>query len=80
MKKLALLGAARPRYEKKIKDILDKHDYCLSGWSYIVDCSKYELLKKQGSFNIYIHDIKNPTDKKFGKGTGMVDYRLFVDK
>jgi len=69
-----------PRYEKKVKNILEKCGYCWSGWSYVIDRSKEEILKKQDSFNIYIHDIENPTESRFGKGTGMVNYRLFVEK
>ena len=39
-----------------------------------------EILDKQDSFYVYIHDIKNPKDKSRGKGTGLVNYKLLVRK
>lgn len=85
MKKLALLGAARPRYEDRIKKLLEKCGYCWSGWSYQINASMLHLLQQQfekdGYFNIYWHDIEKPTEiKKYGYGSGYVEYRLYVRK
>ena len=80
MKKLALLGAARPNYQEKVKNVLDRCGYCWSEWTYRIHPSKKEILDKQDSFYVYIHDIKNPKDKSRGKGTGLVNYKLLVRK
>ena len=37
MKKLALLGAARPKYEKRIVEKIKECGFCWSGWSYQID-------------------------------------------
>ena len=85
MKKLALLGAARPRYEEKVKNVLKRPECnkrCWTGWTYGINSSKLELLKKQFDkdkyFNIYYHDIKHPKNPKYGTGTGFVEYRLEI--
>jgi len=87
MKKLALLGAARPRYEDKVRDVFNNpncNKYCWTGWSYIIKSSKLKLLNEQfekdGYFNIYYHDIENPKNPKYGTGTGFVEYRLVIEK
>ena len=88
MKKLALIGAARPRYEEKVKDVFNDpkcNKHCWTGWSYRINPSKLKLLSdqfnKDGYFNIYYHDIENPENpKKYGWGTGFIEYRLIVEK
>jgi len=77
-KKLALLGPARPRYQERVEEIRKRCGYCWSGWSYKIDINKWEILKKQGSFHIYVHDIENATKGNL-KGTGYVDYVLFTE-
>jgi len=85
IKKLALLGAARPRYEDKIIDVFNNpncEQQCWTGWSYKINPIKLKVLdtqfKKDGYFRLYYHDIKNPEDNKFGTGTGFVEYMLIV--
>ena len=66
MKKLALLGAARPGYRRRATDIFNNQKdsttgkYCLTGWSYMIHPSKIKTLQDQfnsdGFFRIYIHD------------------------
>ena len=86
MKKLALLGAARPKYAEKIMDAVNKKTcgYCWSGWTYRIDENKLNILKNQfdrdGYFHIYYHDIKKPKNiKKYGRGTGSL-YQLAAEK
>ena len=79
-KKLALLGAARPNYHEKIRNITSKCGHCWSEWTYKIEPSKKKILDKQDSFCIYIHDIEDPKDKSRGTGTGQVKYKLLVEK
>ena len=83
MKKLALFGAARPRYENKILDTIKKCGYCWSGWTYRINKNKLNILKEQfdrdGYFHLYYHDIKIPKETKYGRGTGAL-YRLVAEK
>jgi len=87
MKKLALLGAARPRYEERIRDVLNRPDcdYCWVGWSFRIDKKKLEKLvkehKRDGFFNIYYHDIKTPKEEhrdEYNNGIGFVSHRIEV--
>lgn len=85
MKKLALLGAARPRYQDRVKDVFNNRKcdrHCWTGWSYKIDPTKLRILdeqwKKEKYFHIYYHDIENPSDERYGEGTGYVDYCLIV--
>lgn len=84
MKKLALLAAARPGYKLKIETLIDKCSFCWSGWSYKINEYMLNILENQyeldGYFNIYWHEIKTPTDIRFGQGTGFVDFKLQVNK
>lgn len=84
MKKLALLAAARPGYKDKIEALIDKCGFCWSGWSYKINEHMLKILEEQfesdGYFHIYWHDIKKPTDGRFGRGSGYVDHKLYVSK
>ncbi|MCX6821996.1 MAG: hypothetical protein NTW30_04430 [Candidatus Aenigmarchaeota archaeon] len=79
-KKLALLGASRPGYVERIKDIFDKYGYCWYGWTYKINLPKQATLDNQDSFHIYVHSIKNPADKSYGHGTGLIEHILSVKK
>lgn len=90
MKKLALLGAARPGLEERIAGIIKikKCGYCWIGWSYGINSSaKLKLLDNQlgkdkdGFFYLYYHEIEKPEHEEiYGRGTGFVEYRLKIDK
>jgi hypothetical protein len=87
MKKLALIGSARPKYNERLETILKKYGYSWSGWSFKLDAVKERILNEQindkniGYFYIYVHDIQHPDDEdKFGTGTGYIEYRLRVEK
>jgi hypothetical protein len=85
MKKLALLGPARPNYHERVEEIRKSCEYCWSGWSYKIDNKKErtlnDQLEKDRHFNIYIHDIRHPEhEEKYGHGTGYVEYRLCAEK
>ena len=85
MKKIALLGAARPKYEKRIVEKIKECGFCWSGWSYQIDNHTLMILRQHfnehGYFHIYWHDIKKPTElEKYGHGTGCVEYKLHVRK
>ena len=83
MKKLALLAAARPKYEKRIEDLIEGFGHCQSGWSYKINASKLKILQEQidknGFFHIYYHDMEHPEHEEiFGTGTGYVEYKLRI--
>jgi len=85
MKKLALLGPARPKYQELVEQIRQRCDYCWSGWSFKINPVKEKILRNQidkyGYFYIYVHDIKHPeNEEKYGTGTGYVEFKLRAKK
>lgn len=85
MKKLALLGPARPKYQELVEQIRQRCRYCWSGWSFKINPVKEKILRKQidknDGFYIYVHDIKHPeNEEKYGTGTGYVEFKLHVKK
>ena len=85
MKKLALLAAARPKYETRINELIGEFGYCLSGWSYKINASKLKIVQEQidknGFFHIYYHDMEHPEHEEiFGTGTGYVEFILRIEE
>lgn len=85
MKKLALLGPARPRYKERVEEIRKRCGYCWSGWSFKINVLKEKELNEQidkyGCFYIYVHDIECPkNEEKYGTDTGYVEFKLHVEK
>jgi hypothetical protein len=84
MKKLALLGPARPHYYDRLEEIRKRCEYCWSGWSFKINNNKERILNNQleklRHFYIYVHDMKHPEhEEKYGTGTGYVEFKIRVE-